>query len=93
MRGGMTPLMAAIRSRRGSAVWEPLVRRSARIDARDRSDRTALHYAAEYSEDPELIKALIARGASRTRCDRQGRTPAEIAAEHGRDKIVSLLRP
>ena len=89
----MTPLMAAIRSRRGSAVWEPLVCRSARIDARDRSGRTALHYAAEYSEDPELIKALIARGASRTRCDRQGRTPAEIAAEHGRDKIVSLLRP
>lgn len=92
-RGGMTPLMASIRHRRGSAVWEPLLRRSTRINARDRSGWAALHYAAEYSEDPELFKALLARGASRELRDRRDRTPAEIAAEHGRDKIAALLQP
>ena len=92
-RGGVTPLMASIRHRRGSAVWEPLLRRSTRINARDRSGWAALHYAAEYSEDPELFKALLARGASRELRDRRDRTPAEIAAEHGRDKIAALLQP
>lgn len=91
-RGGVTPLMASIRARRGSAVWKPLLQRTARIDARDRFGRTALHYAAEYSEDPELVKALLARGASTELRDRRERTPAEIAAEHGREKIAALLR-
>lgn len=92
-RGGVTPLMAAIRSRSPRRVWEPLLQRTARIDARDRFGRTALHYAAEYSEDPELVKALLARGASRELRDRRERIPAEIAAEQGRQKIAALLRP
>lgn len=92
-RGGVTPLMVAIRSRCPRRIWEPLLQRTARIDGRDRFGRTALHYAAEYSEDPELVKALLARGASRELRDRRDRIPAELAAEQGRQKIAALLRP
>lgn len=71
---------------------ELLLQSSANIDATDVFRRTPLHYAILY-DSAEVAKLLLRRGASPSR-DREGRSPAQLAAGHscGRDtELLALL--
>ncbi|MBC6438472.1 MAG: ankyrin repeat domain-containing protein [Rhodobacteraceae bacterium] len=67
--------------------------------ARDGSENTALHLAAQYSEDPSAIDAIIAgipaggRPAFIDARNREGQTALHVAARHARnaDIVTALL--
>ena len=62
---------------RDPALVETL--RDADLGVRDREGRTPLHYAATYTQDPEVIRLLVRLGADVNARDRKGRTPLHEA--------------
>ncbi len=68
------------------------------INARARSEKTALHYAAEYAHR-DVIRVLLAFGADATLLDKFGNSPRDIAEKYrsplcGEDllpRVLSLL--
>jgi len=76
-----TPLMRAIKNRR---LFELLISRGARIDARDTHEQTVLHHAAHDQRAPvELFGMLIAAGADIRTVGNAGRTALHHAAASG----------
>jgi hypothetical protein len=63
---------------RGAALG--LVLEGAPLDGRNAAMETPLHRAAAVSDDPALIRAMIARGADPGAVDGTGRTPLHAAA-------------
>ena len=69
-----------------------LLKHKARVDARDRSRRSALHLAAAAGH-LELIQVLMAAGANLEARDNAGRTPFLEACAHARSEVVQALLP
>ncbi|KRG75595.1 ankyrin [Stenotrophomonas ginsengisoli] len=69
-----------------------LLKHKARVDARDRRRRSALHEACAAGH-VELIQALMAAGANLEARDQAGRTPFLDACAHARSEAVQVLLP
>jgi FOG: Ankyrin repeat len=69
-----------------------LLKHKARVDARDRSRRSALHLAAAAGH-LELIQVLMNAGANLEARDNAGRTPFLEACAHARSEAVQALLP
>jgi len=62
------------------------------VNAKDYRGYTPLMQAAQYDRDsPEMIRALLARGAN-ANATAEGQTPASIAARRGDTELARLLR-
>jgi ankyrin repeat protein len=66
-----------------------LVERGADVTASP-GRNTPLH-AAAYFNQPEMATWLLEQGASPTATDYEGKTPIEVAREHGHDDVAQLL--
>ncbi len=65
--GGVTPLMAAASARGEAASVEKLqelIKAGAKVNAADSLGRTPLMYAAQSTDNPEIVHALLAAGAA-----------------------------
>ncbi|KAJ7691821.1 ankyrin repeat-containing domain protein [Mycena rosella] len=60
------------------------------VNAQDRSDRTALHFACRNNK-PHIVRILLEHGADIQVRDVGGRTALDIANEYGRTEILELL--
>ncbi|MDQ7760583.1 ankyrin repeat domain-containing protein [Xanthomonas sontii] len=69
-----------------------LLKHKARVDARDRQRRSALHEAAQAGH-VEIVQALLGAGANLEARDALGRTPWLEAARHGRVAVLERLLP
>ncbi|HHW4682897.1 MAG TPA: ankyrin repeat domain-containing protein, partial [Xylella sp.] len=67
-----------------------LLKHNARVDARDRLRRSALHEAAEAGHI-EIVKALLEAAANLESRDMSGRTPLLEAARHGQGVVLECL--
>lgn len=90
---GDTALMFALQTKQGRATWEPLALAIKKVNHRNNSGRTVLHYAAEYKGSPELVKLLLQRGADSKLKDNSGNTPADVARAKGNPTLAKLLTP
>lgn len=71
-------------------VAELLVERGAEIND-GAGGNTALH-AAAYFGHPEMAEWLLERGADTSATDYEGKTPLQVAEEHGHTRVAELLR-
>ncbi len=69
-----------------------LLKHKARVDARDRQGRSALHEAARAGH-AEIVGALLAAGADVQASDGEGRTPWLEAARGGHLPVIERLLP
>jgi ankyrin repeat protein len=69
---------------------ELVVKRGAKVDAKDGDGATALHIAVEQDNLP-LAKRMVDMGADVNSVDAQGRTPLGIATARGNRDIAALL--
>ena len=60
------------------------------MDALDKHQRSALHWAAE-ADKPEVAKLLLAKGASTTLADEDKNQPLHLAALAGSVEVTRLL--
>lgn len=79
---GQPALLAAAGGEDDPAGVQLLLRHKARVDARDREDRTALLIACR-AGNAEVVEVLLAAGADRNARDAQGQTPLLEAAASG----------
>ena len=71
-------------------TWEPAtvdtvsecLNAGADVNARNEYGRTPLHYAARFSENPEVITALLDAGADGTAVNKDGKTPFDLAKDN-----------
>ena len=61
------------------------------VDARDSTEKTALHAAAE-TDSADIIRLLLGHGARPTAVDSMGRTPLALAAQLGHWNALHALR-
>ena len=84
-----TPLLKALRRRRGAAA-AVLLGAGADPNARDELGRTALHWAAARC-GPALVRALVDSGADLDAAAKDGATALHIARRYGNDAVVPTL--
>lgn len=75
--------------------WEEMVQFllvdcGAKLEARNRHNRTALHEAASNGYE-RVVQFLINEGANRAAKDKDGRTPLDLAKKKKHNKVVRLL--
>ena len=85
----VTALHAAVSSNQKQIV-EWLIEAGADVNARQQVDYTPLMGAAANARI-EIMELLLAHGADRTMKTTDGKTPADLAREHGHDEIASRL--
>ncbi|MGY4517466.1 ankyrin repeat domain-containing protein [Lysobacter sp. HA18] len=89
--GGQPALLAAAGAEDDDpAGVQLLLKHKARVDARDRSGRTALHVAA-HAGHMEIVIALLEAGADAALTDAQGRTPIMEAVRGGQLEVADEL--
>lgn len=88
-RDGETPLLIALRSRRG-AVAAALLEAGADPNARDGLGRTPLHMAAARC-GPALVRTLVERGAAVDAATKDGATALHFARRHANTSVVAIL--
>lgn len=89
--GGQPALLPAAASEDDDPAGVQLLLKSrARVDARDREGRTALHVAA-YAGNEAIVAELLEAGADPAAADARQRTPLMEAVRGGRLPIVELL--
>lgn len=88
-----TFLMSAVRTQRDPRVIRLLLENGSYVSARDQHDWTALHFAAAYSECPEIVKLVCNAGEYSLDDDTdKGKTALHLAvARPGGAKIVKAL--
>jgi len=84
-----TPLMSALRSGHED-IAAILINRGAKIDLKDRSGKSAIHFAAESALDRSIV-FLIEKGADLNAKTNDGTTPLHKAVQWHRSNIASLL--
>ena len=80
--GGQTHLHFAAQLGRKSGVIHALLMLGAKVNARDKSGRTPLHYAVSslvWRPQPPIVEALVQAGADLSARDDEGRTPLHVA--------------
>lgn len=87
---GWTPLMRAVYEEREQVVQLLLERPGVDLDRVNDLGATALHLAAVKGNE-RLARALLLAGASPLIQDREGRTPALLAATAGHGNVAELL--
>jgi uncharacterized protein len=88
-RLGVRPVHAAA-ARADAASMRRLLEAGADPDARQRGGITALH-AAAHGDDADTARALLEHGADPAPRADDGRTPADLAAEAGAERVLALL--
>ncbi len=88
-RKGRTPLLQAVELNRVE-IFHALIRRGADANARADDGGNGLHLAAEHDLQ-DAAKSLVRAGTSTEATNRDGLTPAEVAAEKQNWNIVRLL--
>ena len=86
---GITPLHCACIRGSKNAV-DLLLDLGANINAEDKEGNNCLHYAVN-SNNPNLLKKLIIRGADKTKKNYKGETPLDLAVQNNYQKIVNIL--
>ena len=76
---------------RSEKAVDLLIRYGASLDARTKSGKTALHYAA-YNCDADVVRALIRRGAQVNAADNDRVTPLDIAEYMCQETVSGILR-
>lgn len=76
---------------REAKLVELLLARGAAVDALDDQKNTPLHKAAMFGAEP-AVRALLARGASKTARNGEGLLAHELASRRGNSAIAALLR-
>jgi ankyrin repeat protein len=84
-----SPLADAVEKRDSVAVGA-LLQQQEGINAAQPDGMTALHWAAHY-DDADMVKLLLAAGASAQQANRYGVTPLSLACTNGGTAIVELL--
>ena len=69
-----------------------LIRAGNDVNAADVSGTTALHVAAEHGHSA-LVEFLLRNRADRTRRNREGKTPLDLARTAEKTEVVELLKP
>jgi len=87
--GGKTPLLVSAETG-DIATAEVLLRKGARIDAKNDEKQTALLLAAAEGHDT-MVSLLVNNGANKEEVDKYGRTALHHAAWNGHDSTVQLL--
>ena len=87
---GWTPLMRAVYEGRDRVVQALLERPDIALNAKNDQGSTALHLAA-MNGDEALARSLLLAGVDPLMGDRQGRTPGNVAAAAGYEKVAKLL--
>ncbi|KQQ83803.1 hypothetical protein ASF73_17525 [Xanthomonas sp. Leaf131] len=89
--GGAPVLLAAAGTEEDDpAGVQLLLKHKARVDARDRQRRSALHEAAQAGHG-DIVEALLSAGANLEARDLLGRTPWLDAARHARSAVLERL--
>ncbi len=70
---------------------ERLLEAGASVESSSFHGSTALMAACSAGAEPALLKQLLERGADLKRTDKLGFTPLHVAAQFGRDALVSIL--
>lgn len=68
-----------------------LLAAGAKVDATGVDRATALHVAAQFPSNPEILRLLIDHGANVLAKDRLGRHPLHLAAFRGRCDAIAML--
>jgi hypothetical protein len=89
--GGQPALLAAAAGEDDAAGVELLLRHKAKVDARGRLGRTALHEAC-LAGNAAIVAALLKAGADAGRADDHGATPLMEAARAGSLACIEALR-
>lgn len=84
-------LHAAIAERHRD-VAEFLIKKGASVNARNRSERTPLHFLAVFINDRKLAELMIERGADINAKDKNGQTPIDLATNAGNNQVAEVLR-
>lgn len=87
---GWTPLMRAVHADHADAVHALLASTRVDVGATDDTGKTALHHAAAIGS-VELVRALLARGASIRERDRDGRTAHDLAIDAKYAEVAKVL--
>jgi hypothetical protein len=69
---------------------EVLLEAGAGVDALDKNNNTALHYAAGYGRD-ECVELLLKNGAAVTLQNLDGKTPIDVAKLNNQSEVLKLL--
>lgn len=86
-----TPLLLMIKSKRFKLLdW--IIARGANINSQDDKGYTGLHFAVKRKFTLAQVKMLLDHGANPLLKAKDGSTPISLAADHGRTKLVALLR-
>ena len=86
---GITPLHCACRKGSKNAV-DLLLDLGANINAEDNDGNNCLHYAV-MSNNVTLLKKLLVRGADKTKTNKEGDSPLNMAKKNNLGKIVDIL--
>jgi ankyrin repeat protein len=89
---GATLLMRGFESNSSNKDVLRLIKRSDDLNVRDKAGRTALFYAARYTQDVNVLKKMLAEGAEVSVVDQNGQTALMQAARYNTSpEVVSLL--
>lgn len=68
-----------------------LLSKGARVNAKDETGQTALHWVAPARDNSQMVKLLVAKGADVNARDRDGETALMIAASQSNPGILTAL--
>lgn len=72
-------------------IMNELINSGAKVDTIDFEGQTPLHYAAEHSDDSDVVKELLNKNADVNIIDKQGKTPLHYATEECKTEVVKEL--
>ena len=83
------PLYAAVRCG-DDFLMQRMLKKNRNVNEKNRSGRTALHYAAELGKK-KLVDLLLKNGAKKKVTDNNGKTPSQLARENGHGGLAAKL--
>lgn len=86
---GATLLMRSLEEHADLKVTHKLIKRADDVNARDKTGRTALFYAARHAQNADAVRQLLAAGADANLADKQGRTALMRAARYNPSSAVA----
>ena len=90
--GNSEALLEAASSSTDAKLVNKLLAAGAKVDARNKDERTALHQVVRYKCSTEVIDALLAAGADINAKDKYGTTPLMLALENENEEAFAAAR-